>query len=197
MGASGGAAEPVAESFQFRVTGTDPLVTSPGFTHPYVVPVYVIDIDGTSRASFEPGVAPYSRSEAFEDADPGVLGGPATGPVSSAVDPASTASLGSDFQFASANRCRSAPAAWASSTSPSSTTPWTNRTRPWCSTWWREAGWGWGDVGTITFTIVDNDEPGGDQTAPQTSFHHPLNDKVYKKINYLARTIHVLPPAWP
>ena len=48
-----------------------------------------------------------------------------------------------------------------------------------------------GDPASMNMLVTDDDS---DATAPQTSFHHPLHDKVYKKTNYLARTIHVFAP---
>jgi hypothetical protein len=51
------------------------------------------------------------------------------------------------------------------------------------------------ETATSTVTIIDNDVPGGDQTAPKTSFHHPKHNRTYKATNYLARTIHVFTPA--
>jgi hypothetical protein len=173
------------ESFRLRLTGATPNPTPPGFREPSNVPVYVIDVNGASRASLEPGVA-YSRSETFVNIlIPVFLAGPSpSGSVTYTLTPGpgAPATPGQDYQDLTGGSVSTAN------------------------------GVGYIDIGIVndkigegpesvtimlggtvdgpastTFTILDNEE----SEPPTSRFHHPRHTWRYKKSDYRIREFHV------
>ena len=186
MGGPGGPGEPVVESFRFRLTGTEPPVTPPGYRDPFSVPVYVVDVDVPGRASFEPGVGGYARSESFTHIlVPVFLSGTGSGPVAytTAADPAAPATPGQDYNDLSGGAVSV-----------------------------NAQGYGFINIGivndkigegpeslvitlggtvdganTMKVTIEDNEE----SVKPTSRFHHPRNGWRYKKSDYRIREVHI------
>jgi Calx-beta domain len=181
-----GTEEAAVEAFRFRLTGTTPTETPPGYQEPFSVPVYVVDADGPTRAALEPGIASYSRSETFANILIPVFGAGASPPGSVsytlAPDPSAPATPGQDFQDLTGG-----------------SVPINN-------------GVGYINIGIVndklgegpenvvvtlsgtvegpastTFTILDNEE----SVKPTSRFHHPRHKWRYKKSDYRIREFHV------
>jgi hypothetical protein len=173
--------EPAVESFIFSLIGGTRGVVAPSHA-----PVHVIDVDGPSRASLEPGIVGYSRSETWPLIRIPVFAAGASPPgsVPYSVEPApeGAATVGEDFEVLSPNPLpipsnrvgfidirvnndklvegpETAVVSLPDGASPS----------------------------TIAFTIEDNEESGG----PKSRFHHPRHTWRYTKSDYRIREFHV------
>jgi hypothetical protein len=185
--ASGDGPEPAVERFTVQITGRQTVSGNPtgaAVGTPSQVPVYVIDGEGAARASLEPGVTGYSRSETFSQIRvPVFMAGSSGGSVGFTITPdsAAPATPGQDFT---------------ASASPVPTS----------------GGVGFIDIGivndkvgegpesliidlsgtvdgqsTTKVTILDNEE----SIKPSSRFHHPRQGWRYKKSDYRIREFHV------
>jgi hypothetical protein len=174
-------AEPVVESFMFTLVGG-----SRGVIEPSRAPVHVVDTDGVPRASLEPGIAGYARSETWPLVRIPVFaaGGPASASVPYVVEPAadSPAVAGEDYEVVSPNPLPIPPSRVGFidirivNDKVGETPETLVVTLP-----------GGAFPSTITFTIEDNEE----SERPKSRFHHPRHKWRYKKSDYRIREFHV------
>ena len=178
------ATESALEDFTIKLTGG----VQKGVVYPpSQAPIYIVDLDGSTRVSTVPTTGPIEVSESGGTFKvPIFRAGNATGTTSVTITP-SGGTPGSDYS------------------APSTVTFMANERFKIATITIIDDGESESDEtvtitlggvtvdgpGSMAFTIVDNDGGSTDNTPPETWFHHPRHGAVYKKGSFFADTIHV------
>lgn len=186
--------ESAVEAFTFRVTGNVRVEgnPAPGVEPQFASgPVYLVDDDGTPRASMQPGTT-YARSESYTGIKiPVFLAGPTLGSVGYTITPSgsSPATLGEDYTVQSPNPLpvgdNDTRVAWielgiVNDQIGEAAESVTIAIAP-------GGGIAADNPASTTFTIQDNEE----SERPSSRFHHPRDNWRYKKSDYRIREVHV------